>query len=169
MPIGPKYKNLNRDYEYDTGAANQINHWQQHNLLAAHPAKLDDYTLANWQDTTASLYDRAIAYLEINCSHCHEGHGPAHTTGLYLNAQHQNLTELGICKTPVAAGKGSGGREYSIQPGNPDRSIMIYRLASTDPGIMMPELGRTTAHVEGIALLSEWIASLEADCTSGGN
>jgi hypothetical protein len=30
-------------------------------------------------------------------------------------------------------------------------------MASADPGIMMPELGRKVIHEEGVALISEWI------------
>ena len=43
---------------------------------------------------------------------------------------------------PVAAGRGSGGREFDIVPGQPDRSILVYRINSTDAGIMLPELGK---------------------------
>jgi glucan phosphorylase len=37
---------------------------------------------------------------------------------------------------------------------------MVYRMKSTHPGVMMPELGRVTVHQEGIELISEWINSL---------
>jgi hypothetical protein len=60
----------------------------------------------------------------------------------------------------VAAGRGSGGRDFAIQPGAPDASILIYRMESTDPGIAMPELGRATVHQEGVALVREWIAEM---------
>jgi hypothetical protein len=69
---------------------------------------------------------------------------------------------IGVGKRPVAAGRGSGGREFAIAPGDAEASILIYRLRSTDPGIAMPELGRATAHDEGIALLSQWIDSMPA-------
>jgi hypothetical protein len=49
---------------------------------------------------------------------------------------------------------------FVIEPGHPERSILIYRMKSTDPGIAMPELGRATAHDEGVALLEAWIKSL---------
>jgi hypothetical protein len=35
---------------------------------------------------------------------------------------------------PVAAGRGSGNFEFVIEPGHPERSILIYRMKSTDPG-----------------------------------
>jgi hypothetical protein len=42
-------------------------------------------------------------------------------------------------------------------------SFLIYRLESLDPGIMMPELGRSTVHKEGAALLRQWIAEMPKD------
>ena len=64
-------------------------------------------------------------------------------------------------KAPVAAGRGSGGREFSIVPSQPEKSILIYRLESTDPGEMMPELGRKITHTEGVALVREWIKAMK--------
>ena len=63
-------------------------------------------------------------------------------------------------KPPVAAGIGSGGREYDIVPGQPDQSILTYRIASTHPGVMMPELGKRLVHEEGVALVRQWIAAM---------
>jgi hypothetical protein len=34
-------------------------------------------------------------------------------------------------------------------------------MKSTNPGAMMPELGRRLVHEEGVALMKEWIAEME--------
>jgi hypothetical protein len=34
-------------------------------------------------------------------------------------------------------------------------------MESTDPGILMPESGRKMVHKEGVALIRDWILSLE--------
>jgi hypothetical protein len=68
--------------------------------------------------------------------------------------------KVGRWKTPVAAGRGSGGRLFDIVPGKPDESILMYRLESTEPGIMMPELGRRLTDAAGVALVREWIGNL---------
>jgi hypothetical protein len=73
----------------------------------------------------------------------------------------KNNRRRGIFKPPIAAGKGSGNLKFSIVPGEPENSIMIYRYNSTDPGIMMPEIGRKSVHQEGLALLEQYIRSLE--------
>ncbi len=65
-------------------------------------------------------------------------------------------------KTPIAAGKGSGRLPYDIVPRQPEKSILIYRMQSTDPGQMMPEPGRTVVHREGLELIREWIRQMSA-------
>lgn len=120
---------------------------------------------AAWDDRTASLDDRARSYLDINCSHCHNQVGPADTSGLHLEPETPIGPYLGICKTPIAAGTGTGNRKHGIVPGAPEESIFIYRMASTNPAVMMPEVGRSLSHKEGVELVSEWIKSLEGQCS----
>ena len=66
-------------------------------------------------------------------------------------------------KASVAAGIGTGGHEYNIVPGHPEKSIMAYRMAATEPASMMPELGRRLVHEEGVALIEEWIREMEVE------
>ena len=90
-------------------------------------------------------------------AHCHRREGSAKNSGLYLLASEKDPARLGIGKAPVAAGKGSGGLRYDLVPGHPETSILMFRIQSEDPGIMMPELGRRIVHSEGIELIREWI------------
>ncbi len=71
---------------------------------------------------------------------------------------------MGVCKPPIAAGRGSGGLLYSIVPGEPDESILTFRMETTDPGAMMPEIGRALVHHEGVELVRAWVASLNGEC-----
>ncbi|MEQ8746237.1 SO2930 family diheme c-type cytochrome [Pyruvatibacter sp.] len=161
-PIGPEAKHLNHDYPYTDGPANQLTRWTQLGILTGTPDNPDDAPrVARWDDPSAPVDARARAYLDINCAHCHAPDGPAHTSGLYLDTRAANPSQYGVFKRPVAAGRGSGGHAFSIDPGSPDTSILHYRMDSDDPGIMMPELGRTTIHHEGVALIREWIAQME--------
>ncbi len=120
---------------------------------------------AVWDNEGADLNARARAYLDINCSHCHNQVGPADTSGLHLEPETEIGPYLGICKTPIAAGTGTGNRKHGIVPGKPDDSIFVYRMASTNPAEMMPELGRSLSHDEGVALISDWIKSLDGQCS----
>lgn len=81
-------------------------------------------------------------------------------SGLDLSYNQTDARKRGVFKPPVAAGKGSGNLHYSIVPGEPNNSILVYRMLSNDPGTMMPEIGRSTVHKEGVALITEYIKSL---------
>jgi len=160
VPIGPKARNLNRDLDYGHRTENQLAAWRRLGHLTGGPEPANAPRTAAWDDVTEGLEPRARAYLDANCAHCHNPAGMASTSGLFLNLEERRPAHLGINKAPVAAGRGSGGLQVSIAPGHPDRSIMVYRMASTDPGVMMPELGRALPHKEGVALVADYIESL---------
>jgi hypothetical protein len=84
---------------------------------------------------------------------------------MWLDATTRDLLRQGRCKLPIAAGQGTGNRPWDIVPGKPDDSILPYRMESDDPGVMMPELGRSVVHAEGVKLIRDWIAAMPAqDC-----
>jgi uncharacterized repeat protein (TIGR03806 family) len=160
-PIGPKARHLNRDFAYSEGKDNQLTYWSRAGALAGAPDPRHAPRLAVWDDPQSGPLDaRARAWLEINCAHCHSPEGPARNSGLDLLASQQKPVAYGVNKAPVAAGLGSGGLDFDIVPGKPDRSILIYRISSTHPGVMMPELGKRLVHVEGVALIRQWIAAM---------
>ncbi len=162
MPIGPSVAQLNGNINYPSGKQNQLTYWSKHGMLANLPLLSSVPKTPVWNDTASgSLDTRARAYLAINCSHCHSRQGPAQTSGLFLTEDEENLTAIGINKTPVAAGKGSGGRMVDILPGNATASIIWYRMQTEKPGERMPELGRTSIHKEGLALIKEWIDNMK--------
>jgi len=118
----------------------------------------------SYLDESLYIGARALAYLDTNCGHCHNPEGPADTSALVLDGSHASLTAMGVCKPPVAAGGGAGNLRYSIVPGAPDESILLYRMRSTEADEMMPELGRSLVHAEGVDLISEWISGLRGSC-----
>lgn len=160
-PIGPKVRNINKTYAYSDGEKNQLEKWAEVGYLAGYETNVEHPKVAQYDNpASGTLHERALAYLDINCGHCHNPKGPGGTTGLNLVHNAALDLNLGINKPPVAAGRASGGLESSIVKGHPEQSIMTYRMASTETGVMMPELGRTLAHEEGVALITEWIKSL---------
>jgi uncharacterized repeat protein (TIGR03806 family) len=161
-PIGLTARNLNRPYDYPQGRMNQLAYWSEHSMLQESPALEKAPRLAVWNDpSSGSVEARARAWLESNCAHCHNPDGPARTSGLDLTASQQGLFQRGFWKPPVAAGRGSGGRSFGIVPGRPDESILLHRIESKEPGVMMPELSRRLVDEQGVALVRSWIASLE--------
>lgn len=162
VPIGPTARQLNTDYKYLDGIKNQIKKWNELELFYELPVFEEIPVIAKWNNPNSGTLDsRARAWLDINCAHCHNINGPANNTGLYLSYYETDYKALGFYKTPVAAGRGSGHLKYDIFPGSPEKSIMVYRFNSTDPGIMMPELGRTMVHKEGLELIKQWIENID--------
>lgn len=161
IPIGPKVRNLNKTFAYLDGERNQLAKWAEKGMLTGWQSDETHPQASVWYDAdSGTLHQRAMSYLDINCGHCHNPKGPAHTSGLNLTYDQTLGRNLGIDKPPVAAGKGSGDRLFSIVKGHPEKSIMVYRMESTDPGAMMPEIGRQRVHEEGVELIKEWIKNL---------
>ncbi|PWK86814.1 SO2930 family diheme c-type cytochrome [Fulvimonas soli] len=165
-PIGPKARHVNKDYAYAGGVENQLAHLAKLGYLSGAPAPAQAPRDADWSDPKAPLDARARAYLDINCGHCHNAHGAANTTGLTLDWRTPEDRHLGLCKPPTAAGQGTGDHLFDIVPGLPDESILPFRMASKEPGVMMPELGRSTVHREGVALIKAWIAAQSGSCVA---
>ncbi len=161
-PIGLKARHLNREVTLAGSSFNQLERLAAIGYLRGLPGERP--RAADWLDQSVDIDARARAWLDINCAHCHSATGPADTSGLYLTASTPVGPQLGLCKPPIAAGQGTGGFRYGIHPGKPEESILVYRTASTDPGAMMPELGRALAHDEAVALLKRWIAQMPGGC-----
>lgn len=160
LPVGPKARNLNRDYNYADGTANQIAYWTKIGYLKGAPPPEQTPKAAVWNNpASGSIEARTRAYLDNNCAHCHREGGVAGYTGMLLDYKETDLRRLGFFKPPNSAGY-TGGRPFDIVPGKPHDSIMLYRMESTRPKEMMPEIGRAMIHHEGIALVREWLASL---------
>ncbi|KCZ90056.1 SO2930 family diheme c-type cytochrome [Hyphomonas johnsonii] len=157
LPIGPKARNLNHD---GPAGVNQLVDWRARGMLDGLPGHPPVAPAIH--DVRLPVADRARAYLDINCGHCHKATGSASNSGLWLDSGETSPVHIGVGKHPTAAGRGAGDSLYVIAPGAPDQSIMVYRMASTEPGVAMPELGRTVVDEDGVALVREWIASMDA-------
>lgn len=158
-PIGIKARHLNKPLNANV---NQLQAWHTAGMVDELPGNLP--SSVDWTNANEGIDRRARAYLDINCGHCHNPKGPADTSGLMLDADEYAPEQLGVCKPPIASGRGSGGRSYGIVPGKPEQSIFSFRMTSVHPGIRMPEVGRSVAHKAGVRLVDEWIASMDGVC-----
>lgn len=155
--IGIKAGYLNRDEQLEKLAARGL----LHGLAPA--AERPRYPV--WNDpASGSLEARARSYLDINCAHCHSLSGKANTSGLFLDHGQALNIRFGLCKPPVAAGRGTGGTLFDIVPGKPEESLLLERMKATNAAIKMPEIARFVPHDEGVALVSEWIENLKGSC-----
>ncbi|MEZ5789380.1 MAG: SO2930 family diheme c-type cytochrome [Nitratireductor sp.] len=156
-PIGPKARNLNH---VGPNGVNQIAAWVEQGLLQGAPAADQTPAAVNWRDESQPVDVRARTWLDVNCAHCHRREGAASNSGLFLTFGESEPVAIGIYKRPVAAGRGAGDNAFDIVPGKPEESILLNRVASVEPGVMMPELGRNLPDLEAVALLRAWILSL---------
>ncbi len=152
IPIGPKARNLSIKWMgemLNKGALDRI--------------PPGGATIPVWAGRNASspAAPFARAYLDVNCAHCHQPGGGASNSGLDLRWEQADPHAFGIMKRPVAAGRGAGGSDFSIVPGHPDQSILLYRMDSAEPGIAMPELGKSSVDRDGVAVVRRWIAEMK--------
>ncbi|MFL0353286.1 hypothetical protein [Xanthomarina sp. GH4-25] len=163
IPIGPKPRNLNKLYNYDTGTKNQLQRWSEMGYLEdTYPADIE--TLPSWDDTSQSLNLRARSYLDINCAHCHSEEAHCAYRPIRFDFESTaNPVNLGICVEPDTEIVGAG-LTHIVNPGSFGRSVLYYRMNSVVESERMPLLGRTLKHEEGVLLIKEWINSLTTQC-----
>lgn len=164
FPLGPVHaRYLNTSMNYDHGRQNQLEYWSQIGYLSGLPAKQQQIPrIADWDDPeTGDVDSRARAYLDMNCSSCHRPGGIGFTSGLDLRYEQDEPVRFGVYKAPVAAGRSAGNARFVIKPGDPEKSILMLRLRSTDPGIRMPIVGRGLMHEEGVELIRQWISEMK--------
>ncbi len=161
-PLGPRTLQLDRDHDYGDGPVNQLDHLAALGLFtSALDAAGEREHLVDPADPAAGSVElRARSYLEANCAHCHRAGAPAESSGLILGWEEQEPVNLGVCRRPFSAGNGAGGRTYDLVPGEPDASIIVYRMESTAPDIKMPEMPTQLVDARGVALIREWIAGM---------
>ena len=151
-PIGPKARNLSAAWLKEQHATGRLDTIPQ----VANPLPLWE---ARAKSPVAAV---ARGYLEVNCAHCHNPKASASNSGLDLRWEQNDPAALGVYKRPVAAGRGAGSFEFGVVPGDPDHSILLYRMASLEGGVAMPELGKATVDPDGVAAVRAWIAAMPA-------
>lgn len=110
VPIGPKAWNLNRDFEYDHGTENQLARWTELGILEGAPEPDTATALPVWGDPADGTLDqRARAYLEVNCAHCHNPNGPADKSTMDLRWTQSDPFALGVGRRPVEGGEQATG------------------------------------------------------------
>ncbi len=127
--------------------------------LLEKPAPESLKPLTNPANDSAPLEDRARAYLQVNCSHCHQlnAGGAAY---LVLGAN-VSLKETRAIDVPPAQGRFGITDARVIAPGAPERSTMFYRISKTGTG-RMPRVGSDRVDPLAVKLIGDWIASMPA-------
>jgi uncharacterized repeat protein (TIGR03806 family) len=165
--LGVKTAALNGDFLFPSGSTNnQLETWNNLNIFAQpiEPAAIPNYPAhANISDTSKTLEHRIRSYWDINCASCHGPQGIA--------SQWDARYETALSNQGVIHGELANQRDYLadygltspyvVEPKNADNSILYIRDKSIDPEDRMPPLGRALEDKEYMALLKQWIDSLE--------
>ncbi|MEL1246282.1 hypothetical protein AAEO56_18555 [Flavobacterium sp. DGU11] len=161
IPIGPKPQNLNKIFNYTEGPSDQLSRWVEEGYLDRKPDNI--VSTVDWTDTSKSLDLRVRSYVDINCAHCHkEGSHCDYMSMRFAFSETGDPENLGICVAPQE--HPSPSLTYIVAKRNPGRSALYYRINSVEPSERMPILGRTIVHDEAVALVKEWINSMDAPC-----
>lgn len=96
------------------------------------------------------------AYIHANCSNCHRPGEEERFDGRWTTP----FASQGLCNVVPSADTFGDDRNRLILPGNPNRSIVVRRLSTPDPGLRMPPLGTTIEHTAAVTAISDWIRGL---------
>lgn len=177
--LGVNYRQINRLVEDSDGPLrNQVVAWNRAALLSKsldEPKALDRWNLT-WvppslpvpfwsvarggrlvspNDQASTVEDRARSYLDANCSSCH---APGIANADWDARSSTPLIQQGIVNGRLRVPR--AGLTYIIKPGVPAESLLYLRLASLDPALKMPPVGRHTVDEAGLKLIKTWIESL---------
>lgn len=138
VPIGPKSRALNFVYNGN----NQIQNFVDNGLLTGAPDVSQIAVLPDWSDNTLLLENRARAYLDVNCAHCHQ---PGGSYNVNFGSSFEFRFEISFDDSNIL-----------------DKRVAIQnRMNSQISGYFMPLIGSTVIHAEGVQLINDYIDSLE--------
>lgn len=162
--LGPKTAQINRDRDYDGLVANQLVAMAEIELLALDPGEDVDPNaaprMANPQKQEGTLDERARAYLDANCGHCHRPNGYASSGDHGLDFRYElPIEDTGMCEPMRYFPEWAGLPR--IAPGNPEGSGILQRFLVEDV-LRMPSVGTSIIDPFGAGLLSDWIAQMDS-------
>lgn len=165
--LGPQTPQMNRLFTYpSTGiTANQITTLLRIGVLGEDPGDPDSlpkfFQLEDSLPPPEEMEATARAYLHTNCSHCHQPGGPG--GGGEDFRYYVPLPEMNACGVPPSLDDFGISGALLLAPGEPDISVLLYRMLTLDFG-RMPPLATSVVDTLGTQIISDWIASL-SDCS----
>jgi len=159
IPIGVKPQSMNKSYPYADGEMNQLQKMVEMGFLdASIPSSIT--SVVDYMDESQSLDLRLRSYLDINCAHCHSANKHCDYRPIRLAFSETEVKEnMGLCVEPGEIL--DPAMNFILAPNNVQRSLMHFRLNSNNEAVRMPLLGKSLVHQEGVALLEDWINSIQ--------
>ena len=162
--LGPKTAQINRDRNYDGVVANQLVAMADIDLLVLDGDEEIEPSaeprMANPQKGEGTLDERARAYLDANCAHCHRPNGYASSGDHGLDLRYELPIEgTGMCEPMKYFPQWAGMPR--VAPGDPEGSGIMQRFLEV--GVLrMPSIGTSTVDPFGTGLLRDWIAQMDS-------
>ena len=157
--LGPKTSQMNRSHDYNGLIENQFVAMEEIGLFETETA-IDPQTLAKMPDVVrgvSSTKDRARAYLDVNCAHCHRPGGFA-MSSVDIDLRYETpFADMRLCDEPMRFFQWAGIPR--IVPGDSQGSGLFQRFIITT-SLRMPSLGTSVIDSGGAELLADWIDSL---------
>ena len=157
--LGVNTLQMNKDHDYGGVIANQLSTLEHLGVFSEplpwppeHLPRLYDH-----RDESVPLDLRARSYLQSNCAHCHIKWGGG-------NADFQVLftlppEEFGLIDVPPAHGKFDIPDARLLAPGDPERSLIHFRMGKLGLG-RMPHIASNVVDKEAVKLIYDWIEQL---------
>ena len=163
-PLAFNTAQLNRTHNYDLGSANQLDTFAHFGLVTEPVSDDKRPQLVDPNNQSADLDQRARAYLQVNCAHCHRRNaGSAVLSKLHHDLPLEKTDTLGVRPSQGTFGIPAAS---VIEAGDPYRSVLLYRMSKVGGG-RMPHIGSTEVDTAGIRLIHEWIKQIPVDLAEG--
>ncbi len=163
-PLSANTRQLNRNHVY-TSTGLESNQLETFNFLGMFSESIDVDTITNTavtsvaiNDASASVEQRARSYLDANCSSCHRPGGVRADFDARLTTP---LSDQGLIDGDLLDTYGIDNAAV-ISAGSLEQSIVYYRANQTGD-LSMPPLAKSRVDEEGMALLRQWILSINPD------
>src|SRR5262249_52119789 len=153
---------MNKDHDHGAVRANQLRTLEHLGVftkpLPKPPEELP--RLYDPENEQIDLDKRARSYLHANCAHCHMKWGGGNAEFQLLATL--SLKAMGIVHTRPGQGTFDLKDPRILVPGDPDRSMIAYRMGKLGLG-RMPHVASSVVDEKALKLIRDWIQQLPAE------
>ncbi len=156
-PLGLNTAQLNKPSAHSEFNGNQLTFLHDAGILSWTPDLAKLPSLVDPYDESADLDWRARSYLQTNCAHCHQFNaGGTANIALGFEVPLKATQTIGI--RPIQGTFGIAGARI-IAPGDPARSVLLYRMSKLGGG-RMPRVGSNQVDERASRMIHDWIAHM---------
>jgi len=156
--LGLETGQLNTGFAYPSITANQLHTFNKIGLFNSDIGATNQYkVLPPLTDENATIEQRARAYLDVNCSNCHQPNSLA-TTNMNLRVDTSNADMNAIDATPQSGSLDIADARI-IARGSKERSVLWHRMRNLDE-TRMPPISTHVVDEAAVKLIGDWIDAL---------